>query len=67
MGQLKDCCGCVHMPQPGLPLSHKAEQHMLSHKAEHIFNETNLSEKLEYLEIMILLIGKGNAYSLLKK
>ena len=58
MGQLKDCCGCVQMPQPGLPLSHKAE---------HIFNETNLSEKLEYLEIMIILIGKGNAYSLLQK
>ena len=46
------------MPQPGLPLSHKAE---------HTFDETNLSEKLEYYEIMIILIGKGNAYSLLQK
>ena len=46
------------MPQPGLPLSHKAE---------HIFDEINLSEKLEYYEIMIILIGKGYAYSLLQK
>tara|TARA_R100000315_G_C5162036_1_gene93234 strand:- start:69 stop:239 length:171 start_codon:yes stop_codon:yes gene_type:complete len=38
------------MPQPGLPLSHKAE---------HIFDEINLSEKLEYYEIMIILIGIG--------
>ena len=44
------------MPQPGLPLSHKAE---------HTFNEINLSEKLEYLEIMIILIGKGIAYTLI--
>ena len=65
MGQSKDCCGCAyyfaHM------LSHKAERHMLSHKAEHTFDEINLSEKLEYYEIMIILIGKGYAYSLLQK